>query len=154
MKNVRPTIAARAVTATVILICAVAAPAQGQQGSLRADSAAARITYADGARDGEAAAREQSVESYKGGGFLGGFFGGPVGAGIAYAITAGHNHTPPPTTQVGLQEEEAEYRSGYLTAYEETLKGRRLSQSLKGGIFGTGMLAVAIFLYIDLAGGG
>ena len=105
--------------------------------------------------DADAAATRGWPWGWTAGGFLGGSVAGPLGAGIAVALS-GRSDVSVPSPPIPAPVDPV-YQEAFQTSFEDQVRMQRRKAALVGGVVGTGVFLAAIIYLVDfddIFGGG
>lgn len=126
----------------VVAVAATAAPLAAQAPRPAADS-----LVAVGIQDGSTLAQTVGTGVWTAGGFVGGAVMGPIGVGLSYALAASSASALPTATVSRIGKKEADYQLGFQQAYTDKLTARRRSSAMVGGMAGTALFAVGMYIW-------
>lgn len=125
-----------------LALAASAAPLSAQQ----APRAAADSVVNAAVQEGTTAAQTVGTGIWTVGGFAGGAVLGPIGAGLAYALASSSASSLPQSTATRIGKKEADFQLGFQQAYTDKLTTRRRSSAMVGGLAGTALFAVGMYV--------
>ena len=130
------------ITAPAVLAqaAAVAAPAPAEEQS---DS-----IFTAGIQQGTTSAKTVGTGMWTIGGFAGGAFLGPVGAGLAYALATSSASALPAPVVTKIAKRETPFQLGFQQAYTDRLTTKRRWSALIGGVTGTALFATGAALFL------
>lgn len=139
-----------ALAAALFLAAAGGAPAQNPAPAQPPRAAVADSSSTMAVLHGRAAAERVGTGGSFAGGFVGGFFLGLIGTGIAYAVASGSDAQLPALDAARLAQATSDYQLAFRQGFEERVRARRKGAALTGGLLGT---ATIVVLVLSAAGG-
>lgn len=131
----------------IALLCVVAVAATSAPLAAQAPRAASDSLVSAGIQEGTTSAQTVGTGVWTVGGFAGGAVLGPIGAGLAYALASSSASSLPQATVTRIGKKEADFQLGFQQAYTDKLTTRRRSSAMVGGLAGTALFAVGMYVW-------
>lgn len=123
-------------------VAASAAPLSAQAARPAADSLVSVAI-----QEGTTTAQTIGTGIWTVGGFAGGALLGPIGAGLAYALASSAASSLPQSTVTRIGKKEADFQLGFQQAYTDKVTSRRRSSAMVGGLAGTALFGVGMYIW-------
>ena len=131
----------------ILFLCLLGVAASAAPLAAQAPRPAADSLVATGIQDGSTLAQTIGTGVWTAGGFAGGALMGPIGLGLSYALAASSASALPQSTVTRIGKKEADYQLGFQQAYTDKLTSRRRSSAMVGGLAGTALFSVGMYIW-------